>query len=121
METYILLKWKPPSNYREIYSYQLVLVASLSTDKCGKKKGISSFVWPKFTIFYPGYITVLMEGDVLESYRTTGYITTKPVKLRENADYLIFLIAKNLRRTSVAERKTKCEFTTNFCFIWSFL
>ena len=111
VETYILLKWKPPSNCREIYSYQFVSLASLSSDMCGKKKGVSSFVWPKLTIFYPGYFTVLMEGDVLESYRMTGYIMTKPVKLRENADYLIFLIAKNVRGISVAEKKTKCEFT----------
>ena len=109
VETYITLKWKPPSNSTGIYSYQIVSIATLSTDWCGKRKVVGSLPI-KHVILYDKHFTILMEGDVLETYLTTGFIMTKPRKIRDNAEYSIFIFAKNMKGTAEAVARTKCEF-----------
>ena len=107
VETYITLKWKPPSNSTGIYSYQLVSIATISNDRCGKKKVVSRL--PQ-VVFYDKHFTILMEGDVLKTYLTTGFIMTKPIKIRENAQFSIFIFARNVKGTVEAVTRTKCEF-----------
>ena len=106
VETYITLKWEPPLNSSDIYSYQFLSIATLSVDWCGKK-ALPLFPAP---IFYYQSFTILMEGDVLENYLTTGFIMTKAMKLRANAKYSIVIYAKNVKGTSTAVDSTKCEF-----------
>ena len=107
VETYITLKWKPPSNSTGIYSYQLVSIATISNDRCGKKKVASRL--PQ-VVLYDKHFTILMEGDVLKTYLTTGFIMTKPIKIRENAQFSIFIFARNVKGTVEAVTRTKCEF-----------
>ena len=107
VETYITLKWKPPSNSTGIYSYQLVSIATISNDRCGKKKIVSRL--PQ-VVLYDKHFTILMEGDVLKTYLTTGFIMTKPIKIRENAQFSIFIFARNVKGTVEAVTRTKCEF-----------
>ena len=59
---------------------------------------------------YDKHFTILMEGDVLETYLTTGFIMTKPIKIRENAEFSIFIVARNVKGTVEAVTRTKCEF-----------
>lgn len=106
VETYITLKWKPPLNSSDIYSYQFLSIATLSVDWCGKK---TPQPFPVPALYYQSF-TILMEGDVLENYLTTGFIMTKAMKLRENAKYYIVINAKNVKGASTAVDSTKCEF-----------
>ena len=107
VETYITLKWKPPLNSSDIYSYQFLSIATLSVNWCGKKNPQPFWREP---VFYYKSVTILMEGDVLENYLTTGFIMTKAMKLRGNAKYSIVIYAKNVKGTSTAVDSTKCEF-----------
>ena len=116
VETYITLKWKPPSNSTGIYSYQLLSIATLSNDWCGKKKVFSRLPIQQ-AVLYDKHFTILMEGDVLETYLTTGFIMTKPIKIRENAEFSIFIVARNVKGTVEAVTRTKCEFVFR-CLIW---
>ena len=109
VETYITLKWKPPSNSTGIYSYQLLSIATLSNDWCGKKKVFSRLPIQQ-AVLYDKHFTILMEGDVLETYLTTGFIMTKPITIRENAEFSIFIFARNVKGTVEAVTRTKCEF-----------